>query len=778
MKAKHKSRVTQDPRGRTGKPVWWGRLLAVVLSPTLFLGLVELVLSLIGYGYPKSFFLRWKAAGQTVYLANSHYGEHFVPKQLSRTPEPCVLGRKGDSTIRIFVLGSSAAYGDPEPAYGFCRQLELLLNEHAGGKSFEVINTAMTAMNSHVVRRIVQDCARHQPDLFIVWMGNNEVVGPYGPPTLPKSLYSSRRFINVCITAKKETHVGQLLKNISESLRAKGQPEKKWQGMESFLTSRIAADDPKLQVCYRHFRDNLNDIVGTAHRCGAGVILCTVPTNLRSCAPFGSQHKAGLTQDQIVEWERAFQEGRGLEQAKDFAGAVGAYEQARQIDDCHADLAFCTGRCLEALGKVEEARRRFVEARDRDVLRFRADSSILGVIRETAQTHAAQGVRLLDLEADLSADPIAAPETRGLRTHPTDPFVDHVHLSVQGNFRAACAALDLIREMLPQTGLRESTRSEAQLLDLCRRRLLYDDREQYRLAMVMYRRKTLLPFAGQIDHEAELGRLFEELVQLRRTENGVKDSEAVYLDAIRQRPQDEYLILRQGQFLVGAGRARDALAVYRKALDARPYDTRIRVALAQLLARSTMKDEAVKILISKDAPDRYSRKDALLLLGAHCAATGNILEAAAIYEELSRIDPKNVDVLANQAAAALHRNDLAAMKQYLDKALALDPGSVEALTNMGNYYAKQNQPRAAVEWFAKAVQADPQNPFAHIGLALQSVRLGQRDKGLEHATQTVTLKPDFLEAHLLLAGLYDQAGKKEEAKRHMELYTLFKPSQK
>jgi tetratricopeptide (TPR) repeat protein len=761
---------TKEQRQPPGRPAWWVRLLTVVLSPILLLGLVELILSLLGYGYPRSFFVPWKAAGQTIYLANSHYAEHFVPKPLSRTPEPCVLGRKGDSTVRIFVLGGSAAYGDPEPAYGFCRQLELLLNEHAGVKSFEVINAAMTAMNSHVVRRIAQDCAKHQPDLFIVWMGNNEVVGPYGPPTLPSPLYASRRFINACITAKKETHLGQLLKDISASLRARGQPEKKWQGMESFLTSRIAADDPKLPVCYRHFRDNLNDIVRTAQRCRAGIILCTVPTNLQSCAPFGSQHQAGLTGDQIAQWERAFQEGRGLEQARDFAGAVAAYERARRIDAFHADLAFGTGRCLEALGNVEEARRMFVEARDRDVLRFRADSSILRAIREVAQAHAAPGVRLLDLEAVFSAG-WAAPTSS-----PREWFVDHVHLNMEGNFRAACAALDLIRQMIPQAGLRESTHSEADLLDVCRRRLLYDGHEQYRLALTMYRRKTLPPFAGQMDHEAELAGLFEELVRLRRAEKDVSDSEAAYLDVTRQRPNDTYLILRHGQFLAGAGRARDALAVYRKALEARPRDMRIRVALAQLLARSGMKDEAVKVLVSKETPDRYSRREALLLLGAHCAASGNIPEAAAIYEELGRMEPKNVDVLANQAAAALHRNDLAAMKQYLDKALALDPGSVEALTNMGNYYAKQNRPREAVEWFAKAVQADPQNPFAHIGLALQSVRLDQMDKGMEHATQALMLKPDFLEAHLLLAGLCDQAGKKDEAKRHMELYALFKPS--
>ena len=201
---------------------------------------------------------------------------------------------------------------------------------------------------------------------------------------------------------------------------------------------------------------------------------------------------------------------------------------------------------------------------------------------------------------------------------------------------------------------------------------------------------------------------------------------------------------------------------------------RIRVALAQLLAQGTLKEEAVKILTSKESPDRYGRKDALLLLGAHCAASGNIPAAAAIYDELGRIEPRNVDVLANQAAAALERNDLAAAKQYLDKALALAPDSVEALTNMGNYFAKQKQPRAAQEWFAKAVQADPQNPYAHIGLALQSFRLGQTDKSLEHALQTVTLKPDLLEGHLLLAGLYDQAGKKDEAKKYQDLATLFR----
>jgi tetratricopeptide (TPR) repeat protein len=781
MGTKHKPHKDTDRPAPARKAALWKRLLAMAVSPIVFLLLVELALSLAGYGYPKGFFIPWKVGGRRAYLVNQHYCEHFVPKALSRAPESCVLGPKEPSKVRVFVLGGSAAYGDPDPAYGFCRQLEVLLNEHATGTSFEVVNAAVTAMNSHVARRIARDCAAQSPDLFIVFMGNNEVIGPYGPPTLPASLYSSRWFINACITAKKETRVGRLLKDISQSLGVTGRDAGKWQGMESFLTSRIAADDPRLQDCYRHFRDNLNDIVATAQGCGAGVLLCTVPINVRSCAPFGSQHKAGLSTESLARWDQAFQEGRGLERAGDYAGAVAAYEKARQIDDSYADLAFCTGRCLAALGKADEARRAFVEARDLDVLRFRADSSILRIIRETAQAWSAKGVRLLDLDADLGPvgwalsprfQDASDGETRGLRAHPTEVFVDHVHLSFGGNFLAACDAMEQIRGMMPKAGLALPTRSEDELLDLCRRRLLYDSREEYRLALEMYRRKTISPFAEQLDHDAELASLREELIGLRRA-MAPQDLAAIQ-DAIQHRPLDTYLILREGQALTESARPREAIDVYRNSLDAKPYDMRVRSSLAEVLTQAGMRGEAVKVLMSKETPDRLSHKDALLLLGARCAESGNLPEATAIYEELSRIDGRNLDVLVNQAAAASQRDDLPAMKRHLDKALKLAPDSALAATNMGNYYAKQKMPVEARQWFTKAAELDPYSPFAHIGIGIQSVRLKEWDTAIEHLTRAATLKPDFVEAYMLLAAIHEQAGRKDEAKKYQDLAALFR----
>ena len=40
----------------------------------------------------------------------------------------------------------------------------------------------MTAIDSHVTVEIARDCTAHQPDLFIVYLGNNEVVGPTDRP--------------------------------------------------------------------------------------------------------------------------------------------------------------------------------------------------------------------------------------------------------------------------------------------------------------------------------------------------------------------------------------------------------------------------------------------------------------------------------------------------------------------------------------------------------------------------------------------------------------------
>jgi tetratricopeptide (TPR) repeat protein len=344
-----------------------------------------------------------------------------------------------------------------------------------------------------------------------------------------------------------------------------------------------------------------------------------------------------------------------------------------------------------------------------------------------------------------------------------------------------------VAEAAPATGAGAnrgfiSKQSEQELLEQSLRRLLYDDHERYRLAMDMYRRKTIPPFAGQINHETELAGLREALFRLRRDTKISNDSEDKYVEAIEHAPLDSYLNCRYGQFLLKVGRIGNAIRMYEKILKVQPFNMNIRIALAQALVQSGMKNEAIEVLTSQETPYRYSRREALLMLGAYCVRSGRFLEAETIYQELYRLEPDNVDVLTNLAVAGLYRKDFDAMKRILDKVLEIQPKSVRGMINMGNYYAERNQPSEAQKWFAKAVQADPQNYLAHVGLGVQTIRAGvplggnpveQLKKGIEHITKAVLLKPDFAEGYQILVKIYDKLGREDEAKKYADLRDLF-----
>src|SRR5881409_1662612 len=138
---------------------WAFRLIALLL-PFVLLALLEVVLRLVGYGYPTPFTLKRKFAGKEVFVDNPQFARRYFPPGLARSSHPFLFAaRKPENTTRIFILGESAAMGDPEPSYGFARMLELLLRSRYAGHNFEVINAGVSAINSHVIRDIARDLA-------------------------------------------------------------------------------------------------------------------------------------------------------------------------------------------------------------------------------------------------------------------------------------------------------------------------------------------------------------------------------------------------------------------------------------------------------------------------------------------------------------------------------------------------------------------------------------------------------------------------------------------
>jgi tetratricopeptide (TPR) repeat protein len=753
---------------RSTRWVRWIRWSLVIISPMLFLLGSELLLALIGYGRPQHFFIAWKDRDRTVHLTNDHYCEHFVPRHLSRTPEYTVLGPKPKGTRRIFVLGGSAAYGDPEPAFGFCRQLEVLLNTVSEDRQYEVINAAVTAMNSHVARRIARDCLAHEPDLFIVYMGNNEVIGPYGPTTLPSILYARRGFINACMTFKQRSRLGQLMGKMAQAVTSSEGHRRQWQGMQVFLETQLRADDPKLRHCHSHFDRNLRDIVTTANARGVKTLLCTVPINLSACPPFGSLHEPNLRADRQAEWQRHFETGRGYQQAGVWQAALAEYEQAAALDNTFADLIYCQAQCLDALGRITEAQDAYSRARDLDTLRFRASSDINATIRMLAPELSPQGARLFDLE-------LALREAFETLTLGDGTLVDHVHLSVRGNFLAACAALDVIHRCFPDDAWTDIGPPET-LFAAFATDLLYDYQQPSRLALLMYRRKTLPPFVNQLDHDREMERLREALYRGRAAAQAKSLSEAEIRTALTHRPHDPYLQQRYGAFLLAEGHTNEAIDLYETFLQGHPYNMTLRLELAPLYAVQGDTEEALDLLTSHQSPYRYTRRDALLALAVRLVKSGQSLKAESLYRDCLKIDPDNVDALINLAVIAGEKGALNEEKRYLDRALALVPDSSSTMVNMGNHYVRARQSDHARTWFARAVKADPYNHLAHIGLGIQTMTTGQVDEGISHVIQAVKLKPDFAEGYTTLETLYQRIGLEDKAESAAALHRLFTES--
>jgi hypothetical protein len=208
--AKSEQAATTPGGSLSSRRRWCFRLLAL-LVPILVLGMVEAALRVADYGFPTAFFLSVKEPGRSMLTDNPKYGWRFFPPAVARAPRPLYLSaHKSPGTVRIFVFGESAAMGDPEPAYGFARQLERLLQARHPEHKIEVVNTAMTAINSHVMRQIARDCESREGDFWLVYAGNNEVIGPFGAGTIFGRQAPSRATVRL-ILALKTTRLGQLV---------------------------------------------------------------------------------------------------------------------------------------------------------------------------------------------------------------------------------------------------------------------------------------------------------------------------------------------------------------------------------------------------------------------------------------------------------------------------------------------------------------------------------------------------------------------------------------
>jgi tetratricopeptide (TPR) repeat protein len=653
---------------------------------------IEAGLRLAGYGYNPDFFKRLSIAGADYYVQNEDFSFRFFPKQMARNPGPLRFPvHKAPGTFRIFILGESAAMGDPAESFAPDRYLEMLLREKYPERNFEVINTAVTAINSHVILPIARECAARDGDLWIIYMGNNEMVGPFGAATVFGRQAPALAYARL-VTAAQRLRIGQLCASLGRKFAGGPRKEAAWGGMEMFLDNRIPPDSAVRETVYRNFQKNLHDIVRAGINSGAVILLNTVAVNLRDCPPFGSLPGRSPVAVENPNFPGAYTNGLQALAQHQWVSAEACFAQAAKLDDRPAGLQYQWARCLLALTNRTEASGHFQLACDFDALPFRADSRINAAIRTEPQRTASGRLMVCDAARVLAAgspDGICGDET----------FFEHVHFDFDARYRLARAWAEQIEPLLPRTTNRWISQPE------CEQQLGLSPWNRSQVIHFMVERMQVPPLNSQPNNEERRGalesRINAELARLNRDEAGRTRQQFEQL--VARRPEDFFLCENYAVFLELSGDVPAAAAQWKRFRDLLPQDPLGYFEAGRLLIPQQKSAEA-EILLRRSQAIRPSRTDGWIELGNALALQEKYSEALDCFNTALKQDSHDPPTLLRQGKVLAHLNRHDEARASYRTALSLNPGNGLLHHELALELAATGQTNVAGEEFRQAAE--------------------------------------------------------------------------
>ena len=378
MRSSARSTAGRGPGPR--RRLWAFRVIAMVL-PLCLLVIVELALRWLGYGHDTRLFIRYPDDPR-YWVMNKYAAECYFTDSVNETKgsiEPFLVDKPA-GTFRIFVLGESTTAGYPYFHNGsFHRWLEFRLMHEYPAVHFEIINVSLTAVNSYTVLDFGRQVLAYRPDALLVYTGHNEYYGALGVGST-SHIANSRWLIWTIVNLRRLRLVQWLSRLWSGFGRSPATPDQRENLMQRMAADqRIALGSPAYTAGILGFRENMDELCRIAQAEGVPVFLSTVVSNEKDQRPF--------------------------------IGAAGA------------DASFAAGDSAWRAGDYAMAKRDFIQAREQDLLRFRAPAAIDSVIRVLAGEYS--NVHLVDALARFEA---VSPH--GVVGHET--LLEHVHPNLYG----------------------------------------------------------------------------------------------------------------------------------------------------------------------------------------------------------------------------------------------------------------------------------------------------------------------------------------------------------
>ena len=216
----------------------------------------------------------------------------------------------------------------------------------------------------------------------------------------------------------------------------------------------------------------------------------------------------------------------------------------------------------------------------------------------------------------------------------------------------------------------------------------------------------------------------------------------------------------KGDILAGQGKTDEALAAYRKAVDAKPDYARAYAAMITLLVRQDRLDDAgVQLEAMKKAAPKNMQT--MLSEAEYLYQRKDYKRSLELAQNLLRLQPNDAKILLLAGANHLQLNSLVQAQDLLARTVKLVPGLVSARRMLATVYLRTGQPGKALaaiepilvqadqdsallslagdiymqngnvqkadEFFSKAAALDPSNPSKQTKVALTHIAEGKGD---------------------------------------------------
>lgn len=373
-----------------------------ILLPFALLLVIELCLRLFGYGDDLRLFID-DPANKDYLILNPAASKKYFTNQANATTgniEP-FRKEKDAETMRIFVLGESTTIGYPYFHNGsFHRWLQYRLMHDFPDRNFEVINIALTAVNSYTVLGFAREVVDYEPDAVLIYTGHNEYYGGLGVGSTDR-IGGNRHIVDILLSLR-NLRVVQWMTNTYEHVASVFRGHK-----GGSLRTRMEVMVADEQIPYgselyqrgiEQFRNNMQETLRLLDGRHIPVFISNLVSNEKDLMPFVSVPADSV---RYRAFSKNYIQGKAAYEVGDWAGANRYFKEAEAAYSMYAQCNYYLGRLSLRQGDPGQAKAWFSRAEELDALRFRAPSPINNIIPDLAAQY--KSVHLVDTKSAFEA---------------------------------------------------------------------------------------------------------------------------------------------------------------------------------------------------------------------------------------------------------------------------------------------------------------------------------------------------------------------------------------